>query len=136
MENITVTSTISAPISKVYDYYTNPIHVVNWNFASPDWCAPAAKNDLKEGGKFCYNMAARDGSFSFDFSGTFTKLVDNQLIEILLDDDRTMSLKFTEIESGTFVEENFEPETENSVELQRGGWQAILDNFKKYCEQN
>lgn len=136
MEKITVTATVSASISKVYDFYTNPIHVVNWNFASPDWYAPAARNELKEGGKFCYTMAARDESFSFDFSGTFTKLIENQVIEIVLDDDRTMSLIFTETENGTIVEESFEPETENSVELQKGGWQAILDNFKKYCEEN
>lgn len=136
MEKITVTAEIFADISKVYEYYTNPIHVINWNFASPDWYAPAAKNELKEGGKFCYTMAARDESFSFDFSGTFIKLIDNQLIEIVLDDDRTMSLNFTAIEKGTLLEETFEPETENSIDLQRGGWQAILDNFKKYCEEN
>ncbi len=135
MESITVETTIHQSVEKVWEAWTNPEHIVNWNSASPDWHCPAAENDLEVGGKLKYHMAARDGSMGFDYTGTFTKIVPNELLEHLIDDGRNVSVKFIPIEAGeTRVVETFEAENQNSVDLQRMGWQAILDNFKKYAE--
>jgi uncharacterized protein YndB with AHSA1/START domain len=131
---ITVQSSINKSISQVWDCYTKPEHIVKWNFASDDWHCPAATNDFRLGGKFSYTMAARDESFSFDFSGTFVQIADKKHIEILLDDNRKVWLNFTESGNETNVVEKFEAETENTVELQQTGWQMILNNFKKHAE--
>ncbi len=131
---ITVETNTNAPIEKVWNYWTQPEHITQWNFASDDWCCPWAKNDAREGGKFVWRMEAKDGSFGFDFSGTFIKVIPNELIEETLDDGRTVKISFKENGNQTQVIEIFEAETENPIELQKSGWQAILNNFKKHVE--
>ena len=131
---ITVQATVNAPVEKVWNYWTTPEHIKKWNNASPDWHTPRAENDLKVGGKFLSRMEAKDGSFGFDFHGTYDAVVNLKLIAITLGDDRKLEINFTSYGNETTVIETFEAETENSVELQKGGWQAILNNFKKYTE--
>jgi uncharacterized protein YndB with AHSA1/START domain len=131
-----VKTSINASIQKVWAYFTQPTHVMQWNNASPDWHCPAATNDLQVGGKFVYTMAAKDGSFSFDFSGTYNDVLNEELLIITLDDNRKMKVTFASIGDVTEVVEEFEPETQNSIEMQQAGWQAILDNFRKYVEGN
>ncbi len=133
-ENISVETTIEAPLEKVWKCWITPEDIVQWNNASDDWYTPKADNDLTEGGEFVYKMEARDGSFSFDFSGTYKKIEEKQLLEYALIDGRKVSVVFEESGDETKVTETFEPEAENSVDTQREGWQAILDNFKKYVE--
>ncbi|NBW03456.1 MAG: hypothetical protein EBR87_07070 [Cytophagia bacterium] len=125
---------IRASVETVWDCFTNPKHIVHWNFASPDWHCPKAINDLREGGEFHYTMAAKDGSFEFDFWGTFQQIEDVKKLEIVLGDDRKMSVIFDSKGDETILTELFEPESENSIELQKAGWQAILSNFKNYVE--
>ncbi|MBP1676558.1 MAG: hypothetical protein H6Q20_1117 [Bacteroidetes bacterium] len=136
MENtrITIQTIIKKNISQVWKLWTEAEHIVHWNFASDDWHCPAAKNDLQVGGKFVYTMSAKDGSFSFDFSGNYIKIVPLKHIEITLDDNRKVWIDFIEQGNQTSIIEKFEAETENSVELQETGWQMILNNFKKYAE--
>ena len=134
MSVITVNALVNATIENVWDSWTNPKHVVNWNFASDDWHAPEASNDFQLGGKFVYTMAAKDGSFSFDFSGKFTEITMHKTISYLLDDGRKVDITFEMFEGQVMVIESFEAETENTEELQQMGWQAILNNFKKYTE--
>lgn len=131
---ITVESIINAPIEKVWKLWTTPSDIMKWNNASPDWHTPKAENDLRAGGKFVYTMAAKDGSVSFDFSGVYNQVKTHELISCLLDDGRSLKITFSRSGNQTKVVEDFEAESENSIELQRGGWQAILDNFKKYAE--
>ena len=132
---ITVTSTISASVDKVWEYWTNPQHIINWNFATDTWRCPTAKNNMRPNGKFSWRMEAKDGSMGFDFSGTYNKVEPKQLIELTLDDNRKVAIASSMENGVTTVTETFEPD-ENEVELQRIGWQAILDNFKKYVESN
>ena len=136
MTTITIESTIQAPVGKVWKYWTLPEHIMNWSYASDDWHTPAAENDLREGGKFSSTMAAKDGSMSFDFGGVYTKVNEHKLIEYTLGDGRKVSITFCSEGNTTKVVETFDPETENAVEFQKSGWQAILDNFKKYTEAN
>jgi uncharacterized protein YndB with AHSA1/START domain len=137
MEPITVQATINAPIEIVWQMWTLPEHITQWCFASPDWHCPAATNDPRTGGKFSSTMAAKDGSFSFDFGGVYDKVINNQLIEYTLGDGRKVSITFTsDDDDQTTVTETFDPEKENPIEMQRGGWQAIMDNFKAYVEGN
>ncbi|MEO8532214.1 MAG: SRPBCC family protein [Flavobacterium sp.] len=131
---ITVQSTINASINKVWQFWTLPEHITKWSFASPDWHTPYAENDLSEGGKFKSTMAAKDGSMSFDFEGEYTLVKQNEAIEYIMADGRTVEISFKETPNGVEIVESFDPETENPEEMQRGGWQAILDNFKKYVE--
>jgi uncharacterized protein YndB with AHSA1/START domain len=134
MEPITVQNTIEASIENVWALWTDPAHVKNWNFASNDWHCPRANSDFVVGGEFHYIMAAKDGSVEFDFCGTFTKIIDQSAIQIFLEDGREMNLQFIAEGQATKVIESFEPEEVNSLELQKQGWQAILDNFKAYVE--
>lgn len=134
MEPITVQNTIEASIENVWALWTDPAHVKNWNFASNDWHCPRASSDFVVGGEFHYIMAAKDGSVEFDFCGTFTKIIDQSAIQIFLEDGREMNLQFIAEGQATKVIESFEPEEVNSLELQKQGWQAILDNFKAYVE--
>ncbi len=136
MDKITVSVEVNAPIEKVWEYWNQPEHITQWAFASDDWEAPSAENDLREGGKFKTVMAARDKSTSFDFTGTYTKVEDQKLIEYDMDGDdhRHAKVEFEEIPTGTKVTETFDPENINSEEMQRNGWQSILDNFKKCVE--
>ena len=133
---ITVESTVKAPIEKVWKYWTTPEHITKWNCASEDWHTPHVENDLRPGGKFNSRMEARDGSFGFDFGGVYDTVKTNELITYTLGDGRTVTIHFSNFGHETRVVEIFEAETENPIELQKGGWQAILDNFKKYTEQN
>lgn len=136
MSQITIQTTINAPIEKVWEYWNNPEHIPGWAFASDDWEAPYAENDLRTGGKFKTVMAAKDKSASFDFTGVYTVVKEHERIEYDMEDGRHVSIEFTEVPEGVKVKETFDPENENSEEMQRSGWQAILDNFKKHVEGN
>lgn len=133
---ITVKAIVNAPLEKVWIFWTTPEHIIHWNNASDDWHTPKAVNDLHPNGKFNYRMEAKDGSFGFDFEGTYTAVKNNELIEYSLDDARKVQIRFESADNTTIVTETFDPENENSLELQQTGWQAILDNFKKYTETN
>jgi len=132
---ITVIATINAPVAKVWKTWTNPVDVMQWNNASDDWHTSHAENDLRAGGKFLYRMEAKDGSFGFDFEGRYDIVLEHELIEYTLADERKVKISFFKDGNSTRVTESFEAETENSIELQQAGWQAILNNFKKYTEQ-
>lgn len=131
-----ISASIQAPIKKVWDYFNLPKHVVNWNAAADSWHCPSADNDLKVGGKFNYTMAAKDGSFQFDFSGTYTEIEHHSSIKYVLDDDRKVEIQFRDDNGTVNIIERFEAENMNPLEMQQGGWQAILDNFKQYTENN
>lgn len=133
---ITIEAIIDAPVEKVWDFWSGPEHITKWNQASDDWHSPAAQNDLREGGKFKTVMAAKDGSASFDFEGEYTAVQPHKLIEYVMPDGRRVSVRFTRKEDKTHVSETFDPENTNPLEMQRGGWQAILDSFKNYTENN
>ena len=132
---ITVIATINAPVAKAWKTWTNPVDVMQWNNASDDWHTSHAENDLRAGGKFLYRMEAKDGSFGFDFEGRYDIVLEHELIEYRLADERKVKISFFKDGNSTRVTESFEAETENSIELQQAGWQAILNNFKKYTEQ-
>ncbi len=131
---ITIESTIKAPIEKVWKYWTSPEHITKWNTASDDWHTPRAENDLRVGGKFLSRMEAKDGSFGFDFEGVYDQVVIHEKIAYSMSDGRTVETTFTKDGDKTKVISTFDAENQNSLEMQRGGWQAILDNFKKYVE--
>lgn len=133
---ITVQNTINASIDKVWEFWTQPEHIKNWSVASAEWHTPYAENDLREGGKFKSTMAAKDGSMSFDLGGEYTLVEKNKAIEYVLEDGRKVEITFTETPDGVEIIQSFDPETQNSDEMQQGGWNAILDNFKSYVEQN
>ncbi|CAN5438121.1 SRPBCC family protein [soil metagenome] len=133
---ITVEATVNAPVAKVWEYWTSPEHITQWNNASEDWHTPSATNDLREGGKFTSRMEAKDGSLGFDFWGIYDTVNVHEFIAYTLGDDRKVSIRFTTEGDVTKVEESFEAESENSIEMQQFGWQAILNNFKKYTEAN
>lgn len=131
---ITVQTDIASSITKVWESWNKPVHITNWAFASDDWEAPSAENDLRVGGKFKIVMAAKDKSTSFDFEGIYSIVEEHKLIEYDMSDGRHVKTMFEETPSGVKVTQTFDPENENSEELQRTGWQAILDNFKNYVE--
>lgn len=133
---ITVQATINAPAEKVWSYWNAPEHITKWCQASADWHAPYAENDLRPDGKFKTTMAAKDGSFSFDFEGVYTEVEPYKLISYTMADGRMVTIEFEENDNTTTVTETFDPENTNPIEMQRGGWQAILDNFKQYAEEN
>ena len=132
--SITVSAVVNAPIDKVWDLWTQPHHILQWNNASGDWHTRKAANDLRTGGTFTARMEAKDGSFGFDFGGTYDEVVANQKIAYTLGDGRKVEILFAEEGDTTKVTETFDAEGQNPVEMQRAGWQAILDNFKKYAE--
>ena len=134
MKTITVENEINKSVQQVWELWTTPKHIINWNFATLEWHCPAAEHELKIGGKLKYHMAARDGSMAFDYTATFTQIKPNELLEYTLDDGRKVSIKFSEQNRVTKIVETFEVEDENSIDMQRQGWQGILDNFKKYAE--
>lgn len=131
---ITIQATVNAPVEKVWKYWNEPDHITQWAFASPDWHAPKAENDLRVDGKFSTTMAAKDGSVSFDFAGIYTKVEKHNSIEYTMADGRKVKISFTAEGNQTKVVETFEPENENPEDMQRDGWQAILNNFRKYTE--
>lgn len=132
---ITAETTINAPVEKVWSCFTTPQHILKWNNASDDWHTPRAENDVRPGGKFLWRMEARDGSVGFDFTGVYNKVEPFKLLEYTLDDNRKVQVQFESRGDTTVVTEKFEAEEMNSVELQKEGWQAILNNFKKYVEK-
>ena len=133
---ITVETTVNAPGEKVWEYFTKPEHIIKWNNASDDWHTPRVDNDLRAGGSFIYRMEAKDGSFGFDFGGVYDAVETSKLIKYTLGDGRKAEIIFNADGNKTKVTENFEAENTNSIELQKGGWQSILDNFKKYTDSN
>ena len=133
---ITVQTTVNAPIEKVWKFWTEPGHIIQWNNASDDWHTPRAENDLRVGGKFSARMEAKDGSFGFDFGGDYTNVIEHKIIEYILGDGRKVKIEFSSEGNTTTVVETFDAENTHSAEMQRSGWQAILDNFKKYTETN
>ena len=131
---ITVSTIVNAPIEKVWERWNGEKHIPHWAFASDDWEAPWAKNDLRVGGELVTRMQAKDGSAGFDLKGTYDDIKEKELIEYHLDDGRKVWVRFTPVNDSVEISETFEMENENPEEMQRGGWQAILDNFKKYAE--
>ncbi len=134
-ETITIEILVSSSIERVWDFWTKPEHIIKWNYASEDWYAPRAENDVRIGGKFLSRMEAKDGSFGFDFEGIYDEIKTNEKIAYTLLDDRKVSISFSPTENGVEITETFEAENENSLELQKQGWQAILNNFKTYAEK-
>jgi len=133
---ITVQNTVHAPVKKVWEYWTKPEHITQRNNASDDWHTPWAKADFREGGSFTARMEAKDGSMGFDFGGVYDVIRTNEYIEYTIGDGRKVKISFSPKENSTEVVESFEAEDTNSPEVQKSGWQAILDNFKKYAESN
>lgn len=131
---ITIAATLNVPVEKVWELWTKPEHITKWNSASEEWHTPKAENDLRVGGAFSSRMEAKDGSFGFDFGGIYDEVKTNELIAYTLGDDRKVEIRFEAEGQSTKITETFEVEELNAVEMQRGGWQAILDNFKKYAE--
>ena len=134
--SLTVKTLVNAPIEKVWMFWTVPNHITRWTFASSDWHAPFAENDLRVGGKFKTTMAAKDGSVSFDFEGIYSEVEQHNKIAYVLADGRQVEISFEDADGKTLVTEVFDPEDQNPLDLQETGWQAILDNFKKYAEHN
>lgn len=130
----TVKTKVNAPLEIVWDAFNNPKHIVNWNFASDDWHCPNSIIDFREGGEMVSTMAAKDGSFSFDFVAVYDKIVSHELVEYTIADGRKVIVTFKENNGEVEVQEDFETESMNPEEMQQAGWQAILDNFKKYTE--
>lgn len=133
---VTVENTVKAPVEKVWRLWTEPEHIRNWAYAMDTWHTPFAENDLKVGGKFVSRMEAKDGSVGFDFGGIYDAIVPNKYIEYTMGDNRKVKITFSGNENETKIVQDFEAEDTNPVEMQRNGWQAILDNFKKYTETN
>jgi len=133
-QTITVETTVQAPVDKVWKYWNLPEHITQWANASDDWHTTRAENDVRKGGKFLSRMEAKDGSFGFDFGGVYDAVIPNQYIAYTLGDGRKVEITFSAAGNGTRIVETFEPEGTNPIEMQRGGWQAIMDNFKKYTE--
>jgi uncharacterized protein YndB with AHSA1/START domain len=140
MEEYTILITVQAKIrvtpEEAWKRWTEPEHIVKWNNASDDWHTPWAKNDLRAGGTFVSRMEARDGSAGFDFGGTYDEVIINKLIVYHIADGRKVTVTFTPTDGNTIITETFAAETANSPELQQQGWQSILNNFKRYCEQH
>lgn len=131
---LTIQATVNSPIEKVWKVWTSPEHITKWNSASDDWHTPKAENDLRVGGKFLSRMEAKDGSMGFDFIGTYDAVEHGKLISYVMEDGRKCKTTFTANGNETEITTSFDAETQNSEELQRAGWQAILNSFKLYCE--
>jgi len=134
MNRITVKVSVKADIDKVWNCWTDPEHITNWNFATDEWCCPKAENNLRPNEKFSWRMEAKDGSVGFDFEGTYNKIAEKEWISYKMSDGRKVDIEFTQNGNEIQVSETFDAEGTNSDELQRAGWQAILGNFKKYVE--
>jgi len=133
---ITVSNTVNAPVDKVWEYYNGTEHIPHWNFASDDWQCPWAKSDFRTGGQFSSRMEAKDGSMGFEFGGVYDAVEKNKRVAYTMGDGRSAEVIFTAQDNATKVDVSFDTENTFPVEMQRGGWQAILDNFKKYTESN
>ena len=133
---VTVQAVIMASVETVWKLWTNPSDIVQWNTASPDWHTPKAENDVRNGGTFNIRMEAKDGSFGFDFYGVYDTVIPNEKLQYTMGDGRKVTVDFVTQGAQTKIVETFDPEPQNPVEMQRSGWQAILDNFKKYAENH
>jgi len=133
---ITINATINAPIEKVWNCWTKPEHITKWNFASDEWHCPKASNDLILGGKYYARMEAKQGDMGFDFEAFYIDIIRNEKLSYRMSDGREVNILFKEVNSSTEIEITFDAESLNSLELQKNGWQAILNNFKKYVELN
>ena len=136
-ERISITVETSVPVSPklAWEYWTQPKHITQWNQASDDWHTPRAENDLRVGGKFSSRMESRDGKIGFDFWGIYDEVEPFSLLSSTLGDERKVRVVFESVTEGTKVTETFEAEGENTIELQRQGWQAIMDSFRRYVEK-
>lgn len=135
MGKITIQLQINQPLDKVWDSFTSPEHIVNWNFASPDWHCTTAENHLEVGGRLKSRMEAKDGSFGFDFEGVYDNVITHELLIYHLEDQRSVEIRFNQLDDNLIeISQTFDPETENPIEMQRAGWMAILDQFKVYTE--
>lgn len=135
MKSITVEVNVEKPLPQVWDAWTLPEHITKWNFASESWHCPRAENDIQSGGKFSWRMEAKDGSMGFDYSGKYHNVIQQQLIELTLDDNRNVKIEFINVGNFIIVRETFEVEDIHTIEQQKSGWQSILNNFKNYTEQ-
>ena len=133
---IKVEALVKAPVADVWKAWNRPEDIMNWNTADPGWHCPSSENDLREGGSFKNRMEARDGSFGFDFEGSYDRVEPHKEISYTMSDGRRATTLFSEKEGGTSVTTSFDAESQNDPEFQKQGWQAILDNFKKYVEAN
>jgi uncharacterized protein YndB with AHSA1/START domain len=131
---ITISTTVQAPVNKVWQIWTEPQHITQWCYATDTWHTPRAENDLRPGGKFLSRMEAKDGSVGFDLEGVYNEVIENELITYAMADGRKVKVAFAEENGSTHITETFDPESMNPVEMQQAGWQAILDNFKSYTE--
>lgn len=139
MQKITISITVHAPLEKVWAYWTEPEHITQWNAASDDWHTPRATNDVRVGGQFTSRMESRDGAHGFDFDGTYTEVVPLRKLAYRMGEEldaREVEITFEQQGENVVVSETFDTEDENSAELQRAGWQAIMDRFKAHVEAN
>lgn len=135
-KKITVEAVIQSEPEKAWNYYNSPEHITKWNFASDDWQCPRAENDLRPGGKYAARMEAKDGSFGFDFEAVYDKVEDGKSFQYTMPDGRVVNAEFKDLDGKTGVTVTFDAEDQNDPEMQRAGWQAILDNYRKYTENN
>ena len=135
-EKIIVLTTVDVAAEKAWDYYTNPLHIVNWKFASDDWICPAAANEMHVGGRHFARMEAKDGSFGFDFEAVYDEIEMGKNFKYTMTDGRNLCAQFEDLKGNTKITLRFDPDQEFSPEMQREGWQAILNNFKKYVENH
>lgn len=131
---ISIENQINAPIEKVWDFYTQPEHITQWNFADPSWHCPSATNDMRIGGTYSARMEAKDGSFGFDFEAVYDEIKSGQYFSYVMPDDRKVEVSFENTGDQTKVSIVFDAENQNPVDMQKAGWQSILDNFKRYSE--
>ncbi len=136
IQKLTVETTVNAPVEKVWQYWTEPEHIIQWNFASQDWHCPNATNDLKSDGKFSYRMEAKDGSMGFEMEGVYTEVEKPKKIVYSMEDNRKVEILFISLEDTTRIVETFDAENTFPHEQQQQGWQSILDNFKMHVEKN
>jgi uncharacterized protein YndB with AHSA1/START domain len=133
---VNIGTTVNAPVEKIWEIWSKPEHITKWATPTPDWHTPRAENDLRAGGSFVSRMEAKDGSMGFDFGGVYDVVTPHEYIEYTMGDGRKVKTVFTQQEDGVRIDQSFDAETQNPVEMQRMGWQAILDSFKKYTEAN
>ena len=133
---IVVKVKVAANIEKVWTSWTTPSLITQWNFANDDWCCPSAENNFEVGGRFTSRMESKNGEMGFDFSGIYDEIIKYKFIRYTLDDGRKVSIKFNSLGDATEIVESFEPEATNTMEMQKTGWQMILDNFRKFVENS
>lgn len=131
---ITISATVVASLETAWEVWTQPEHITKWNFASDDWCCPSATNDMRVGGTYKARMEAKDGSFGFDFEAVYDDIVPQKSMTYTMPDGRRIKTDFAANGTGTTITTVFDAESNNPVEMQQAGWQAILNNFKRYAE--